>query len=217
MPDGKVDFSGNWAPNAIRENVDLASVLCGAGKEVPCGDPPMLPWADKLYRERKGSLSKDDPEGYCLPPGVPRMSTTPYPWTMIQTDKLLVIVYEGGAHIWRKIFLDGRPHDPNVVETWLGDSLGHWQDNDTLIVETVGQTDKTWLDESGLPHTKDMVVTEQFKRIDSGHMEIVHTINDPGAYSKPWTFTTHPTMLKGELIEYICQENNRDVQHLVGK
>jgi len=217
MADGKVDFSGNWAPNAIRENVDLASVLCGAGKTAPCGDPPMLPWAEKLYVERKGALSKDDPEGYCLPPGVPRMSTTPYPWTMVQTDKLLVIVYEGGAHIWRKIFLDGRKHDPNAVETWLGDSIGHWQDNDTLVVETVGQTDKTWLDESGLPHTKDMVVTEQFKRIDEGHMEIVHTINDPGAYSKPWTFTTHPTQLKGELIEYICQENNRDVQHLVGK
>jgi hypothetical protein len=208
MADGKVDFSGNWAPNAIRENVDLAGVI---------GDPPMLPWADKVYRERKGNLSKDDPEGFCLPPGVPRMSTTPYPWTMVQTDKLLVIVYEGGAHIWRKIFLDGRPHDPNVSDTWLGDSIGHWQDNDTLIVETVGQNDKTWLDESGLPHTKDMVVTEQFKRIDQGHLEIVHTINDPGAYSKPWTFTTHPTMLKGELIEYICQENNRDTQHLVGK
>ena len=217
MADGKVDFSGNWAPNAISENVDLAKSLCGAGKEVPCGNPPMLPWADKLYRERKGNLSKDDPEGFCLPPGVPRMSTTPYPWSMIQTDKLLVIVYEGGAHIWRKIFLDGRPHNPQVVETWLGDSIGHWQDNDTLIVETVGQTDQTWLDESGLPHTKDMVVTEQFKRIDEGHMEIVHTVNDPGAYSKPWTFTTHPTQLKGELIEYICQENNKDLQHLVGK
>src|SRR5580658_5240707 len=216
MADGKVDFSGNWAPNAIRENVDLAGVLCGAAK-APCGNPPMLPWAEKLYVQRKGDLSKDDPEGYCLPPGVPRMSTTPYPWSMTQTDKLLVIVYEGGAHIWRKVFLDGRKHDPNAVETWLGDSVGHWVDNDTLVVETVGQTDKTWLDESGLPHTKDMVVTEQFKRTDLGHMEIVHTINDPGAYSKPWTFTTHPTQLKGELIEYICQENNKDLQHLVGK
>ncbi len=177
----------------------------------------MLPWADKIYRERKGDLSKDDPEGLCLPPGVPRMSTTPYPWSMIQNDKELVIIYEGGAHVWRKIFLDGRKHNPQAVETWLGDSIGHWQDNDTLIVETVGQTDKTWLDESGLPHTKDMVVTEQFKRADEGHMEIVHTVTDPGAYSKPWTFTTHPTQLKGELIEYICQENNKDVQHLVGK
>ncbi len=208
MPDGKVDFSGNWAPNAITQNIDLANVG---------GQPPMLPWAQKLYEERRANLSKDDPEGFCLPPGVPRMSTTPYPWTMVQTDKLLVIVYEGGAHIWRKIFLDGRGHDPNVVDTWLGDSIGHWEGNDTLVVETVGQTDKTWLDENGHPHTKDMVVTERFTRPDSGHLTIEHTIDDPGAYSKPWTFTTHPTMLKGELIEYICQENNRDVQHLVGK
>lgn len=233
--DGKVDFSGNWAPNAINENVDLARVLCGAGGgaggggraggaggggkqvEVPCGNPPLLPWAEKVYLQRKGDISKDDPESLCLPPGVPRMSTTPYPWTMVQNDKLLVIVYEGGAHIWRKIFLDGRAHNPEVVETWLGDSIGHWQDKDTLVVETVGQTDTTWLDESGLPHTKDMVVTEQFRRPDMGHLEIVHTINDPGAYSKPWTFTTHPTLLNGELIEYICQENNRDVQHLKGK
>ncbi len=219
MADGKVDFTGNWTPNAINQNVDLAR----ATGEQP--DPVasfyktsgILPWAQKLYEQRKGNLSKDDPEGLCLPPGVPRMSTTPYPWSMIQNNKELVIVYEGGAHIWRKIFLDGRKHDPNAVETWLGDSIGHWVDNDTLEVETVGQTDKTWLDESGLPHTKDMVVTERFKRIDEGHMEIVHTIHDPGAYSKDWTFTTHPTQLKGELIEYICQENNRDVQHLVGK
>ncbi len=208
MPDGKVDFSGNWTPNAIQQNVDMV----GSGVDVP-----FLPWAKQLYDKRKGDLSKDDPEGLCLPPGVPRMSTTPYPWSMIQNDKELVIVYEGGAHIWRKIFLDGRKHDPNAVETWLGDSIGHWVDNDTLDVETVGQTDKTWLDESGIPHTKDMVVTERFKRIDEGHMEIVHTIHDPGAFSKDWTFTTHPTQLKGELIEYICQENNRDVQHLVGK
>ncbi len=222
MPDGKVDFSGNWAPNAINQNVDLAKAT-GEGTDPVASfykTSGILPWAQKLYEERKGNLSKDDPEGYCLPPGVPRMSTTPYPWSMIQNDKLLVIVYEGGAHVWRKIFLDGRKHDPNAVETWLGDSIGHWVDNDTLVVETIGQTDKTWLDESGLPHTKDMVVTEQFKRTDLGHMEIVHTVNDPGTYSKPWTFTTHPTMLlqgNGELIEYICQENNRDLQHLVGK
>jgi len=219
MADGKVDFTGNWTPNAINQNVDLARAIGEQPDPVASfyKTSGILPWAQKLYEERKGNLSKEDPEGYCLPPGVPRMSTTPYPWSMIQNDKELVIVYEGGAHIWRKIFLDGRKHNPNAVETWLGDSIGHWVDNDTLEVETVGQTDKTWLDESGLPHTKDMVVTERFKRPDLGHMEIVHTIHDPGAYSKDWTFTTHPTQLKGELIEYICQENNRDVQHLVGK
>src|SRR5262249_28552978 len=105
MPDGKMDFSGNWAPNAIRQNINLASVG---------GEPPMLPWAEAEYKKHKGDISKDDPEARCLPPGVPRMSTTPYPWTMIQTPKMMVIVYEGGAHVWRKIFMDGRGHDPNV-------------------------------------------------------------------------------------------------------
>jgi hypothetical protein len=208
MPDGKVDFSGNWQPNAIGQNINLASVG---------GEPEMTPWAKQLYDDHKSNISKDDPEARCLPPGVPRMSTTPYPWTMVQTDKLLVIVYEGGAHIWRKIFLDGRKHNPQVEDTWLGDSIGHWVDNDTLVVETVGQNGITWLDEDGHPHTKDMVVTEQFKRPDSGHLEITHTITDPAAYPKGWTFVTHPTTLPGELIEYICQENNKDLQHLIGK
>jgi hypothetical protein len=208
MPDGKVDFSGNWQPNAIRQNINLAS---------QGGEPAMMPWAEKAYQDHKSKLSKDDPEARCLPPGVPRMSTTPYPWSMIQTPKMLVIVYEGGAHVWRKIFMDGRAHDPNVEETWLGDSIGHWEDNDTLVVETVGQTDKTWLDEDGHVHTNKMVVTEIFRRPDMGHMEIEHTIDDPGAYPKPWKFTTHPTLMNGELIEYICQENNRDVEHLFGK
>jgi hypothetical protein len=209
--DGKPDLSGNWSPNAIGENVDLVGALKRQGIDVP-----MLPWAAELHQKRKDSLSKDDPEARCLPPGVPRMSTTPYPWTMVQTPQLLVIVYEGGAHIWRKVFLDGRPHDPKVEYTWLGDSIGHWE-GDTLVVETVGQNDITWLDEDGTPHSTDMKVTERITRPDFGHLEIVHTIDDPKTFSKPWSFTTHPSLLRGELIEYICQENNRDVEHLKGK
>jgi hypothetical protein len=205
--DGKPDLSGNWAPNAIRQNVDMI----GSGVEVP-----MQPWAAALYKQHKESLSKDDPEARCLPPGVPRMSTTPYPWTIVQTPKLIVIVYEGGAHIWRKIFMDGRGHDPNVVETWLGDSIGRW-DGDTLVVDTVGQNDKTWLDQSGIPHSTELHVIERIKRIDFGHMEIEHTVEDPKTFTKPWKFTTKPTLLRGELIEYICQENEKDTGHLFGK
>ena len=210
-PDGKPDLSGNWAPNAIRENVHLVDTLKAQGIEVP-----LLPWAAALLQKRKDSLSKDDPEARCLPPGVPRMSTTPYPWTIVQTPKLIVIVYEGGAHIWRKIFMDGRGHDPKVEYTWLGDSIGHWE-GDTLVVETVGQNDITWLDEDGTPHSADMKVTERIRRPDYGHLEIEHTIDDPKTFSKPWKFTTRPVLLRGELIEYICQENNKDVEHLFGK
>ena len=205
--DGHPDLSGNWQPNAIRQNVDLI----GSGVDVP-----LLPDAMAVYKQHKDNISRDDPEARCLPPGVPRMTTTPYPWTIVQTPKLIVIVYEGGAHIWRKIFMDGRPHDPNAVETWLGDSIGHWE-GDTLVVETVGQTDKSWLDESGIPHSTEMKVTERITRQDIGHLEITHVIDDPKTFSRPWTFTTKPTLLRGELIEYICQENNKDVEHLVGK
>ena len=124
------------------------------------------------------TLGREDPEARCLPPGVPRMSTTPYPWSFLQTPKEIAIVYEGGAHIWRKIFMDGRPHDPKVEHTWLGDSIGHWE-GDTLVVETVGQNDITWIDAAGIPHSSDMKVTERITRTDFGHMEIVHIDRGP--------------------------------------
>jgi hypothetical protein len=205
--EGKPDISGAWAPNAIRQNVDMV----GAGAKVP-----FQPWAEKVYTERKTNLSKDDPEGYCLPPGVPRMSTTPYPFRIAQIPGLTLIVYEGGAHVWRQIFTDGRKHDPDPNPSWLGDSIGWWE-GDTFVVDTVGMNGKSWLDESGLPATDKLHVIERFHRDDLGHMTIEHTVDDPGAYTEPWKFTTHPLLLKGEMIEYICQENNRDVEHLKGK
>jgi hypothetical protein len=85
------------------------------------------------------------------------------------------------------------------------------------VVDTVGLNGLSWVDESGLPTTESLHVIERIRRTDLGHLEIVNTVDDPKAYTKPWSFTTHPVMLKGELMEYICQENNRDVQHLVGK
>ncbi len=103
--DGHPDLSGNWQPNAIRQNVDMV----GSGVDVP-----MLPAAEALYRKRKGELSKDDPEAGCLPLGWRRTNTTPYPGTTVQTPQLIVTVYDGGAHVWRKVFMDGRPHDPKV-------------------------------------------------------------------------------------------------------
>lgn len=205
--DGHPDLSGNWSPNAIRENVDMV----GTGVQIS-----FQPWAEKLYHEHKDNISKDDPEARCLPPGVPRMSTTPYPFRIVQTPTLTVIVYEGGAHVWRQIYTDGRQHDPDYNPSWLGESIGKW-DGDTFVVDTTGMNGKTWIDESGLPTTEKLHVIEKFHRVDLGHMDIEHIVDDPGAYTKPWTFTTHPTQLKGELIEYICQENNRDLQHLVGK
>jgi hypothetical protein len=206
-PDGKPDLSGAWEPNAFRQNVDLVST----GVEIP-----FQPWAEKLYHEHKDNISRDDPEARCLPPGVPRMSTTPYPFRIIQTPGLTVIVYEGGAHVWRQIFTDGREHQKDPNPSWLGDSIGKWE-GDTFVVDTIGFNGKAWIDQSGLPTTDKLHVIERFRRLDYGHLEIEHIVDDPGAYTKPWKFTTHPVLLKGELMEYICQENNRDVEHLVGK
>jgi len=205
--DGKPDLSGAWAPNAIRQNVDLM----GTGVQVP-----FQPWAEKVYQQHKDNISRDDPEARCLPPGVPRMTTTPYPFRIMQTPGLTLIVYEGGAHVWRQIFTDGRAHSDDPNPSWLGESIGHWE-GDTFVIDTIGLNGKTWLDEAGLPTTESLHVVEKFRRSDFGHLEIENIVDDPKAYTKPWSFTTHPVMLKGELMEYICQENNRDVEHLVGK
>jgi len=205
--EGKPDISGAWAPNAIRENVDMV----GAGVQVPFQE-----WSEKLYKTHKENISKDDPEARCLPPGVPRMSTTPYPFRITQVPGLTLIVYEGGAHVWRQIFTDGRPHSKDPNPSWLGESIGHW-DGDTFEVDTIALNGKTWIDESGIPTSDALHVIERFHRIDLGHLEIEHTVEDPKVFTKPWKFTTHPVMLQGELMEYICQENNRDVEHLVGK
>ena len=113
-------------------------------------------------------------------------------------------------------FTDGRPHTEDPNPSWLGDSIGHW-DGDTFVIDTVGLNGKAWLDESGLPTTEALHVIERISRPDYGHLVIENIIDDPKAYTKPWSFTTHPVMLKGELMEYICQENNRDVEHLMGK
>jgi hypothetical protein len=205
--DGKPDITGAWAPNAIKSNVDLVSTGI---------DVPFQPWAEKIYKERKFSNSKDDPEALCLPPGVPRMTTTPYPFRITEGNGFTFILYEGGAHVWRQIFTDGRKHSDDPNPSWLGESIGAW-DGDTFVIDTIGQNGKTWIDESGLPTTDKIHVIERIKRVDLGHLEIEHTVDDPGAYTKPWKFTTHPELLKGEMIEYICQENNKDVQHLIGK
>jgi hypothetical protein len=203
--DGTPDLSGNWNPvTAIQFNLNLAA----GGVQVP-----FQPWAEKLYNERVAGHGKDDPEAFCLPPGTPRLDTTPYPFRIIQTPGLIAILYEGGTHAWREIYMDGRPHNKNVEETWIGDSIGKW-DGDSLVVDTVGFNDKTWLDAAGHPHTDALHVIERFHRTDVSHLDIEMTIDDPKTYTKPWTVKITVLPLKGELLEYICNENNKDVEHL---
>ena len=174
---------------------------------------PFQPWAAAVYNYNSLNNSKYDPEGYCLPPGGPRLFATPYPMEIIQQPQLkrIIMIFEGGTHVWREIHMDGRSHlDSEAIkgQTWLGDSVGHWE-GDTLVVDVVGYNEGTWLDYFGHPHTDQMHIVEKFTRPNKGTLHYEATIDDPGAYTKPWTVAWDiPWNPAGELQEYICQENN---------
>lgn len=212
MADGKPDISGLWMPTS-RYIGNIAS-------DLKPGEVPFKPWAEKLYKERQDNKSKDDPTGHCIPGGVPRSNAVPYPFKILNTDGMVVILYEA-VHSYRQIFMDGRPlpEDPNP--NWQGYSVGHWGkdgDKDVLVVDSSGFVENSWLDNGGHPGTESLHVTERFKRKDFGHLEIQVTIDDPKAYTKPWTIAMPLELLADtELLEYICDENNKDVEHLVGK
>jgi hypothetical protein len=174
---------------------------------------PFQPWAAAVYNYNSHNNSKYDPEGYCLPPGGPRLFATPYPMEIIQQPELkrIIMIFEGGTHVWREIHMDGRPHpNPETIkgETWLGHSVGHWE-GDTLVVDIVGFNEGTWLDYFGHPHTTQLHVVEKFSRPNKGTLHYEATFDDPGAYTKPWSVQWDiPWNATGELQEYICQENN---------
>jgi hypothetical protein len=208
--DGKPDFTGIWRqPNGVKYTVNIAA-------DLKPGDVPMQPWAAAVYKQRQDTLSKDDPVGHCQLPGVPQMNAVPYPYKILQTPTQITILYEA-FRTFREIFIDGRelPVDPNP--SWMGYSVGHWE-GDTLVVESAGFNDKTWIDTGGHPHTDQLHVTERYHRRDFGHIDLQTTINDPGAYTKPWTVNYEIRLMPDtELLEYLCTENNKDVEHLVGK
>jgi hypothetical protein len=202
-PDGKPDLTGLW--NGGGPIGDLAQGL------KPGETIPMLPAAEKLMQAR---LSQEDPEASCLPTGVPRIA--PYPWRILQTPTHIFFVFEGNIHSFRQIFIDGRPHLKHPNPTWYGDSIGKW-DGDTLVIDTIGYNDKFWFDFRGHPHTEKLHTIERWTRKDLGTLVNEVTIDDPGAYSKPFTLTfTARLRPNEELMEYICQENNKDVNHLRG-
>jgi hypothetical protein len=207
-PDGKIDITGIWRPTT-KQFIDIASGL-------KPGAVPFQPWAEVLFQQRRANESKDDPTGNCIPGGVPRADAVPYPYKIVRADKMILILYEA-VHSYRQIFTDGRalPKDPNP--TWMGYSVGRWEGDD-FVAETTGFNDHGWLDNDGKPASDALHVTERFHRKDFGHMDIQITIDDPKAYAKPWTVTEPLKLLADtELLEYVCNENNKDLQHLVGK
>lgn len=208
MPDGHPDFSGIWIPKGGYTN--------NIAKDLKPGDVSFQPWAGKLYEHRVANNGKEDPQAYCVLSGVPRENVVPYPFKILNSKSEIIILYEA-LHSYRQIFMDGRalPKDPNPA--WMGYSVGHW-DGDTLVVSSAGFEENNWIDNSGHPGTESLRLTEKFRRVDFGHIHLEMTIDDPKAYTKPWTvnleFTASPDI---DLIEYVCDENEKDLKHLVGK
>jgi hypothetical protein len=230
--DGKPDFTGIWLNNrtvggtvAARTSanppgtnesllaVARRSAFWNLGSQFPDG-LPFTPWAAELHRERVADNSKDNPDAHCLPMGMMQFHNHGQPRKMIQTPQVIVILYEANAGL-RQIFTDGRPLPGKDADPWwYGYSTGHWE-GDTLVVQSAGFRDLGWLDVEGSPLTADAHVTERYRRPDFGHLEIEVTIDDPKAYTKPLTVEVHQhIMVDTELIEFVCQENEKDAPHL---
>jgi len=208
--DGKPDLSGFWMPtNPVKHLLNLAA-------DLKPGEVPLQPWADAIYKERIETNGKDHPGVRCWPSGIPEKNNIPDGLKVVQTPDLIIFLHESRT-IYRQIFTDGRPLPRNPQPTWMGYSIGRW-DGDTLVVETIGQNGRTWLDMRGLPATEALRVTERFSRPTIGHIDIDVTIDDPKAYTKPWSVKLSWSLLPDtDLIESICEENNKDVPHMVGK
>jgi len=233
-PDGKPDLSGIWkfvdSPDARPGTPPPAGARSpGIGVRVPgllqffdIGSTlkdglPFQPWAAELRSQRVAQNNKDNPDARCLPIGLMQLHTHPEPRKIIQTPGLIVILYEANAGV-RQIFTDGRPLPAKDADPWwYGYSTGKW-DGDTLVVQTSGFRDDVWLDVEGSPLTESGKMTERFRRVNYGNMEIEVTVDDPKAYTKPWTVkVNHRIMLNTELIEFVCQENEKDAVHLMSK
>jgi hypothetical protein len=202
-PNGKPDLSGIWRAEAGGYFLDVTSDL---------KPDEILPWAAALAKERAARFSTDHPSYRCMPEIGATFNFGPFKF--VQSGGTLAMLPEGGPH--RSILIDGRalPEDPQP--TWTGYSVGHWEGN-TMVVESAGFNDLTWLDYGGHPHTDALRTTERFTRKDFGHMEIQITFSDPKAYTRPWTITLHAELMADtELLETVCNENDKSTgRHFV--
>jgi hypothetical protein len=212
-PDGKPDLSGVWEGD--RQNLKYLANLAADFKP---DDFPIQPWAEALTKERMtGADESERPTANCLPYSIPVAdANTNSPLKIIQEPDLVMILHEF-LGLFRQIFLDGRTLSKDPNPTWMGYSVGRW-DGDTLVVDTTGFNGKTWLDGNGHPATDVLHITERFRRRDFGHLDVQLTIDDPKAYTKPWSVDLAMHLLPDtDLLEYVCNENEKDVKHMVGK
>jgi hypothetical protein len=203
---GKPDLTGIYTP-IYRYFQNLAA-------DIGIENVPMTSGAQKIHAARAtGLLGYEEPDAHCLPQGVPKVNQAPVPFKIVQTDNLVVLVYEA-FNLWRQVHLDGREFADDLNPSWMGYSKGKWE-GDTLVVETRGLNGKQWLDHNGLPASDKLVVIEKFRRPNVGRLEIEYTITDPTYYTRPWTTTVNARFTTGtELFEFVCNENERSTKHM---
>lgn len=215
--DGKPDLSGLWEPigpasSSFAGPSARDPQFADVGRDVK-GGLPLQPWAAELLKARVAVDSKDDPDSHCLPLGPVKMHLHPYPRRIIQTPGLMVLMFERDT-AYRQIFTDGRALPADPQPSFNGYSSGKW-DGDTLVVETTGIKDGTWLDVRGTPLTSAAKITERFRRPNFGKLEIEITVDDPQAYTRPWTIQVHQSLAADtDMLEFVCRENEKDVVHV---
>jgi hypothetical protein len=195
--DGKPDLSGVW----------------WLPRTVDPGKPEFLPEAIAIQRQRLEANSKDSPQARCLPSAALRNGPL---WEFVQSKDFLVYISDDESPGFHQIYLDGRGHPADPNPAWYGHSIGRW-DGDTLVVDRVGFDNRVWLDVESHPHSDQLHIIERYHRPDLGHLEIEITVDDPGVLAKPWTQKRVADLAHEEIFEFICAENNKDVEHMVGK
>ena len=204
-PDGKPDLSGLWQRISPKYSRNVAA-------DLKPGE--VQPWADALYQHRLDDFGKDHMAYQCLPWG-PNYSNSERRTKIIQTPSLIVLLDEDLTY--RQIFMDGRKLETDANPSWMGYSVGHW-DGDTLVVDSNGFNDRTWLDRDGHPHSEALRTTERYRRRDFGHMDIEITLSDPSGYAHPWTVALQAELdADTELLESVCNETSPGFTHWVGK
>jgi hypothetical protein len=206
------NLSGVWN---LRSTPETRYLSYGFSRE----EPPMTEWAQERFKLTKPSFGprsfadSNDPVNPttinavgCFPPGTPRIYLQPFPMEIVQTPSRVLMIFEFN-HFIRQIWTDGRSHNTDLGPTWFGDSVGHWE-GDTLVVDTIGLNDKTWIDRAGHPHSDQLHVVERMRRPEPNTLQVGLTMEDPKAYTKPWggqvTFQLHPTW---NITEMVCEDN----------
>jgi len=230
LPDGRLNLgappgeTGLWAPAGIvQSSLNPNSVnRAGANTHLPNNikieDVPFLPWARALHAAREAAFESDEPHTRCKSSGGPRQFITPYGVEFVDMPEMQrVFIFDiGGPHSFRIIYMDGRQHPKDLQPSYYGHSIGRWE-ADALVVDTVGFNERFWIDREGEPHTEQLHLIERFSRPNFNTLQYEVTVDDPGAYTATWTGGFLLRWSAGtELFEYICQDNNRSPEGMVG-